>query len=825
MIRNYLIVAWRNLVRNKLFSFINIAGLAIGLSVCFLIYQYVQFERSYDRFHVNADRIYRVPIRYTGTLASTSMTATNHPSVGPAMKADFPEVQEFARLVRATLFGNAWSLSYQDQSGKVVTFNESKIYIADPSFLTMFSFPLVAGSAEHALKERGSIVITETVAKKYFGDEPALGKELKLNQDQSFKVTGVLKDIPENSHLQFDVLVSFAEFNEKWGYDVWGWPEFYNYVLLAPGTDPAQVEAKFPAFIDKYLADIMKQLNFRSHFTLQPLTSIHLTSHLAQEQDVNGSDRVVYFLTILAVFILVIAWINYINLSTAKSLERSKEVGLRKVAGANRQQLVVQFFFDAFLINLLALIVAALIVPLSMPLLQHVIGKNISSFLYTEGLWNSPAFWFIVPGAFILGVVLVGLYPSLLLSSFRPAQVLKGKFYKSQGGIVVRKFMVSFQYVLSIFLIAGTVTIYRQLTYMENIDTGYAKDQILVLKSPAVADSTAKTRIEQFKNQLKEVAAVEMVASSTDIPGTAITDRNSIRRSDQEVDDSFITFLQGVDPDFIKTFDLKLLAGRTFTEQEEMMSPFSGAKQEVKVLINEEAARLLGYASPEDAIKQKIGFRMGQGEHPAEVIGVVKNYHQLSLKEKFRPIMYYNPSWSNWKYISVRLDTRNLAQTMASIEKIYTSSFQYNALEYFFLDDYFDRQYKADEQFGIIFTTFTLLAIFVACLGLLGLSIFAITQRTKEIGIRKVLGASFSTILFLFSKDSVRLLIISYVLAVPLVYLVASNWLNNFAFHITPGWEIFALPPLLLLLISVGTICIVCLKTALMNPAVSLRHE
>jgi putative ABC transport system permease protein len=826
MLKNYWMVAWRNLVRNKLFSFINIAGLAIGLSVCLLIYQYVQFEQSYDRFHKNAGQIYRVPITYPKSTSLSAGTATNHPAVGPAMKADFPEVEEFARLGRATLFGNAWSLSYEDGAGKVLTFNEEKIYIADASFMTLFSFPLVEGSVEHALKESGSIVVTETVARKYFGPGPALGKELKLNREGSFKVTGVLKDLPENSHLQFDILVSFAELGERWGYEVWGWPEFYNYILLAPGADPAALEAKLPAFVEKYVGDRMRQYNLISAFHLQPLASIHLTSRYGQEQDTNGSDRTVYFLTLLAVFILVIAWINYINLSTAKSLERSKEVGVRKVAGASKRQLVLQFFFDAFLVNLLAVLVAALIVPLSMPLLANVVGKDISSFMYAQGLWNDLSFWFIVPGAFILGVVLVGLYPAFVLSSFRPVQVLKGKFHKSPSGIVIRKSMVAFQYILSVFLIAGTVTIYRQLAYMEAIDPGYAKDQILVLKSPAVFDSTAKTRIDHFRNELKRLPAVTQVSASTDIPGSPITDRNSLRRHDQEQSESFVTSIQSVDLDFIKTFDLDLVAGRTFIEGEEMGRGDEVAETaEVRVMINEEAAKLLGYTKPEEALHQKISFSFGQGPHPAEVIGVLKNYHQLSLKDKFRPILYILPGWTNWRYISIRLDTRNLPQTLEAIEKTYLSSFQYNALEYFFLDDHFDKQYKADEQFGIIFTTFTLLAILVACLGLLGLSIFAITQRTKEIGIRKVLGASFSMILLLFSKDSVRLLIISYILAAPLVYFVADNWLNNFAFHITPGWEIFALPLVLLLLISVGTICVVCLRTALMNPATSLRHE
>jgi putative ABC transport system permease protein len=828
MLKNYLTIAIRNLIRNKVFSLINIIGLAVGMAMCFVIYQYVQFEQSYDRFHAHADRIYRVPIEYSGSFSSQPMTVTNHPAIGPALKADFPEVEEFARLVRLNLFMNAASLSYEKNAEDIVAFNESKIYVADPSFLTMFSFPMKEGSAATALKEPQSVVLTASTARKYFGDQSALGKELKLNGQNVLKVTGVLQDLPQNSHLQFDIIISFVIMGEKWGYDVWGWPEFYNYIMLTENADRKQVEAKLPAFTEKYLGDIMKQYNFKSSFSLQPLTDIHLKSNYSMEQSVNGSERTVYFMSLLAIFILVIAWINYINLSTAKSLERSKEVGLRKVVGAHKYQLISQFFFDAFLINLLALFIAMAIIPFSLSLLGDVVGKDISSFVYTSGWWYSPTFWMIVPGVLILGVLLVGLYPAIVFSSFRPAVVLKGKFYKSASGIMIRKYMVAFQYVLSIFLIAGTITIYRQLSYMEKTDMGYAKDQILVLKAPAIFDSTFNSKIQYLKNELKQSPSIRQVTVSSDIPGSAITDRNKMRKTSQESKDGFITYIQGVDPDFVSTFDVPLIAGRTFTEGESMNPLFrrsDGPPKPIKVLINEVVAKNMGFENAEDALHEKIAFAYGQGEHEAEVIGVVKNYHQTSLKEKYKSILYIYPGDVTWKYIAVRVNTQDLASTIAAVEKTYLQTFPGGVFDYFFLNDHFDQQYKADRQFATIFTTFTLLAIFVACLGLLGLSVFAATQRTKEIGIRKVLGASFTTILLLFSKDSTRILVISYLIAIPAVYFAANNWLNNFAFHVGMGWEIYALPPLFLLVISVGTICAVCLRTAFMNPSLSLRQE
>jgi putative ABC transport system permease protein len=829
MFKNYLLVAWRNLVRNKVFSIINITGVAIGLSVCFLIYQYVQFEKSYDLFHQNAERIYRIPIEYPRPDNRTGGSATNHPAVGPALKADFPEVEAFTRLAPTTLFNSSWVLSYEGKANDEISFNEDKLYLADDSFLKVFSFPLLTGDVSTALKDPLSIVLTEKVARKYFGDEPALGKEMSLNREVKVKVTGVLRDIPQNSHLQFDVLVSFATLGDKWGHDNWGWPEFYNYILLSPEADPRSLEAKLPSFVDRYLSESMRKNNFKARFLLQPLTSIHLTSHMALEQDINGNERSVYFLTLLAVFVLVIAWINYVNLSTAKSLERSKEVGLRKVVGAQKRQLIVQFFFDAFLVNLFALLAAAVIIPLSMPFFEDLAGKDIGTFMYTSGLWRSTYFWILVPLGFIIAIGLVGLYPSMVLSSFNPAVVLKGKFYKSPSGVWIRKGMVSFQYILSIFLIAGTVTIYRQLIYMEKTDAGYAKDQMLVVRAPAIGDSTLSNRMEYFKNTLKQYPSVSQVSASTNIPGNVITDRNFMRKANQKPGEGTGTYIQGIDRDFIETFDMTLLAGRSFHENEEMVLRFSEDDEPegtISIMINEEATKLLGYEKPEDALHEKILFSFVTGEHTAEVVGIVKNYHQRSLREKFLPILYYyHGEANNMKYIAVQVKSDDLAQTIATVEKTYRNSFGNNPFEYFFLDDHFNKQYSADRQFGAIFSAFTLLAIVVACLGLLGLSVFATTQRIKEIGIRKVLGAPFSAILLLFTKDSIRILILSYLISVPVIYMVARDWLNNFAFHTGLGWEIFVIPFVSLLIISFGTICTVCLKAALMNPSLSLRQE
>ena len=836
MYKSYFKISWRNLVRNKVYSLINIAGLAIGLAVGFLIYQYVQVELSYDRFHANADRIYRLPISYSGSFSSLRPSATTHPAMGPMLKADLPEVQDFTRLVRASLFIPAATVSYTKGDGVPVIFNEEKVYLADPAFLTLFSFPLTGGDAKTALNEPNSIVITERIAEKYFGSDDPLGKILQLNQ-QDFKVTGVLANIPVNSHLQFDMLLSFSTLgSDKWGYDNWAWPEFYNYILLAPGTDPKAVEAKLPGFMKKYLSKIWEEHKFESSTYLQPITDIHLKSDLGLEQDINGSERTVYFLTLLSLFVLVIAWINYVNLSTAKSLERSKEVGLRKVSGATKRQLITQFFFDALLVNVFAVLFAGILLIVSLPYFESIVGKDISSVLKTSGAWYSFSFWGIVLAALSTGILIVGIYPALLLSNFNPALVLKGKFYKSRSGIVLRKGLVVFQYVLSIFLIAGTVTISRQLNFMQKADLGYDKEQVLVLRSAAIYDSTYSSQIAYFKNELLQLPAVEQVTASGEIPGRAIAGRNTIRKAADDPQNGVITYQFSVDDQTISTFGMSLAAGKDlgendkfifYSRNENKLTPdgyYIGGGQN-KIMINEYLAFQLGFQTPQNAVGQNIKIRMGGGEYPAEVVGVVKNHHQVSLKENYESIAYYYPreGWCN--FFSVRIKPAGLTQNINAIKDIYTAAFPGNAFEYFFLDDHFNNQYKSDQQFGTIFGIFTALAIVIGCLGLFGLGVFAVTQRTKEIGIRKVLGASASSILILFSKDSALLVIISYIISIPLIYLGTQNWLNNFAFHIGLGWQMFVLPPLLLLAISVASIIFVSLRAALMNPVISLRHE
>ncbi|MDR3711429.1 MAG: ABC transporter permease [Puia sp.] len=828
MFRNFFKIAYRNLLKNKIFSLVNIFGLAIGMAACFFIFQYVHFEKSYDRFNKNAANLYRVNISFTGSFSNTPVMATNHPAVGPALKLEYPEVLGYARLVDPVLFVSSLTMSYTDKGGAKTSYNEPKTYLADSSFLTLFSYPFVEGDPATALTQPSTVVISSSEAEKYFGKEEPMGKTLYLNQKIPLKVTGVFKDVPENSHIKFDVLISFRtlEHDGRLKDPVWTWPEFYNYVLLAPGTDPRKIEARFPALIEEHLGPIMKTYKFGCAFHLQPITDIHLKSHYLKEAEVNGSEREIQFLTLIGIFILVIAWINYINLSTAKSTERAKEVGLRKVSGSTRIQLIGQFILESALINGLALFVAAIIVFCCFSAFSVFIGKDIRNGSGAASLWHTTSFWLVLVGTFLTSAFLVGAYPAFVLSNFKPALVLKGKFTQSNKGILLRKVLVSFQFVLSILLIGGTITVSRQLFFMRNQDLGYNKDQVFVIKAPPITDTSYFNKINLFKTELARNPSVNNVAVSSDIPGREIFERNSIRKYGEDASQNSITYFIEVDDHFIPTFQTELAAGSNFRRDEAIdfrTRPQPGSI--VKVIINEALARALGFKTNEAALHQQLDFESLYG-FKSEVIGVIRNYHQRSLKEEYDPILYYYPEVTgSWGYFSVNLSTQNLRHDLASIESIYKDIFPEHPYQYFFLNEFFDQQYKADQQFGKVFLAFTILAIFVACLGLLGLSSFAISLRTKEIGIRKVLGSSVSGIIVLFSKDFVKLVCLSAVIAIPVIYYLSVKWLSNYAFRTRLSWLNFVVPPLLLLVVALLTVFLQSIKAARANPVKSLRTD
>jgi putative ABC transport system permease protein len=814
MLRNFWKIAYRNLVRNKFFSLVNIFGLAIGMAACWFIFEYVRFELSYDRWHKNAARLYRVPTDFANTYMLTDAIADNYPALGPSMKADFPEVVDFARLTRSSTM-----LSYTDEKGQTRRFNESNLYMADPSFLRMFDFPFLSGDPGTALEKRNSLVISASLAKKYFGADEPVGKTFVLF-GSPFVVTGVFSDIAENSHIHFDALISMGE---HFNYTEWDAPGYYTYILLAPGADPRKVEARFPPFIEKYLGKRLKSLNLSLQFHMEPVTDIHLQP-TSSEPEPQGSKQMLYLLSALGLFILVIAWVNYINLSTAKSIERAREVGVRKVAGASRLQLAGQFMLESMLVNLLALMVTIVMVGLTGPYFDQYVGKGISKAFYASGLFRDWRFWLIVSGVFLVGALQVGAYPALVLSAFKPVLVLKGRFQRSGKGLFLRRALVTFQFLLSILLIAGSLLVYRQLEYMRKQEPGFDRDQLLMVKAPERIDSTFLTRVKMFKTELMRDPSINGVAPSSEIPGQAMREDNGIRRVDQDPKSVRYADFLAIDSDFVPTYGVKLAAGSNIPNEQPEPGDWSHTKQE-KVMINEVLAKQLGYRDAAAAIHQQVYFITWMGDVKGEIVGVVKNYHVESGQAAYKPILFYHASHIGSTYFGVKIDGRNLERSLPKVEAVYNKSFPGNAYESFFLNDHFNQQYRADQKLGGFFRLFTGLAIFVACMGLLGLSSLIIRLRVREIGIRKVLGAPVYSILVLLSRDFVRMVLIAAAMALPIVYWGADKWLSHYAFHIGVGWVLLLVPPVLLLVVALATVGVQSVRAAMANPVESLKTE
>lgn len=821
MIRNLLLTAFRSLKKNKFFSILNILGLAIGLSVFLLIAQYVTFERSFENFVPDAENIYRVSLTQHSGNEQIFSSAENYPGVALALKSDIPEVVDCARLYNMGYKNNV-IITYEDAKPDPIAFKHRRFLYADSSFLTMMNYPMVAGDAQTALREPFTAVITERYAKMYFGNEDPIGKMLHMQDDdfnnELVRVTGVLKDVPLNTHLKFDILFSyktlFTRFDQaRSRYDQsWQRKDMYTFVRLAPGTNPTAVEAKLPALIEKYKPQL-KERNIRETLTLQPIRSIHLTSALAEEPETNGDQRIVMFLSMIGIFVLMIAWINYINLSTAKAMERAKEVGVRKVMGAFRFQLVRQFLVEASLVNLISVTVAVLVVWLSLPAFNSLSGLSLTASHLVQP-------WFIGLAAllWITGTLLSGFYPALVLSSFKPVVVLKGKLKNSISGILLRKGLVVFQFMTSVALIAGTLIVYRQLDFMLSRNIGMDIEQVLVVERPGIAprDRTAfNSTVDVFRNELRKSADVQAISTSATIPGKQREYKATVKKYGAPDDESVTLRFNSMDYSFMDVFKMQLLAGRNFSEQ------FTN-DPDTSVIISQSAARLLGYKTPEEVIGQTLSIPGFQWD--PIVVGVVNDYHQVSLKKSIDPAIFYCTAY-NGEFYSIRIKTGNISQTIDHVRQSWNKAFPGNPFEYFFLDDYFNQQYENERKFGKLFTVFAALAIAVGCLGLFGLSAYTATQRTKEIGIRKVLGSSESGIFTLLSTEYLKLVLISILLACPVVWILMSDWVNSFPYHTSISVWIFLVAGLLVLTVSLITVSYQTLKAARANPINSLRYE
>ena len=805
MFRNYFKIAWRNILRQKGYAGINIFGLAIGISACLLILQYVFFELSYENFQVNKDRIYRVQQdRYDKGSLSTQWAAGAY-AVGNSLKDAIPEIEDYVKVVSRGQF-----LTEVNNTPVKI----EKGYFASASFFKIFTFPLIAGDGKTALKDPYTAALSETTAKKIFGITNVVGKTIQLNRNRHFTITAVYKDAPVNTQLKPDMLLSYATFIQEMGPDnnpetAWYWDGCLTYLLLRADADPKVVESKFQPVVDKFTAADLKRLNAAVIYKLQPLTDIHLYSHYMMEPGVNGDGQTVYLLLGIAFFIVVIAWVNYINLATARAISRAKEVGIRKTIGSQRRQLVIQFLSESALLNAIALIVALVIVLISIPGFNSLSGQQLSFSLFARS-----DFWLGLTALFIVGVFLSGLYPAIVLSGFRPIEVLKGKMVSTTGGSALRKSLVVFQFTASLFLLIGTLAVYKQIQYMRKQSLGLNIDQTLVVKPPIVGvDSTYMNKITAFKQELQKHSGIKDVTVSTSIPGEPVGwNAGGIKLvgSDESTQKQYRVI--GIDYDYIKIYGLKVIAGRAFSKD------FGHDKS--SVIYNREAVELLGFTKPEEAVGKKIDFWGDQ----YTIAGVVENFHQQSLKEAFEPlILRLIPDVNG--YVSVKTNTNKAAAVVEAVKTQWNKFFPGNPYDYFFLDDHFDQQYKADQRFGQTFGLFTALAILVACLGLFGLASFTTLQRTKEIGIRKVLGASVPGILKLLYKDFAILILIAFVIAAPIAGITISKWQEGYAFRTAIHWSYFVVPFVVIAVIALITVSFQSIKAAIANPVKSLRTE
>jgi putative ABC transport system permease protein len=826
MIKNYIKIAFRNLLRSKAFSVVNIAGLAIGISSCLILLQYVSYEKSYDDFHVNADQIVRLRLEFHDQGKLTMQSATVFPGLAPLMKKEFPEVQNYCRLVDSKV---AWSNMEPTQYNLVVSNEQNNIktlegkgYYADPSFLTMFTIPMAKGDPHTALNEPNAMIISENMAKKYFGDEDPLGKILTVREGGyrfSYAVTGVFNNYPGNSHLAFNFLISYKTFDllihtlgKGKGQDpeiTLGWYDFYDYLQLKPGTNWKQLEKKLPAFCDRHLNGPQKAANnSREDLYLLPLKNIHLYSHDNEEAEVNGDGRSVSFLLIVALIIVAIGWINYTNLATARSLERAREVGVRKVLGALRPELIIQFLVESFLLNGLALLIAVGAAFLLTPSFNRMIGKESIPGFQLPAIYALSFFALFLTGAFLSGI-----YPAFVLSGYHPVTVLKGAFKNTTKGNLLRKSLIVAQFATSIILIAGTIIVFQQVRFMRIQPLGVNISKTLVLDGPvSVSDSLNQDAYQAFKNDLLKLNGVKNITASASIMGKEIYMTNVTHLVGAPNDDWFTFYFMYADYDFIPAFDMQMQAGRSFSR---------GFPTDKKtVLVNEQALKLFGLKSPQDAIRQSIQYY----RDTLKIIGVVKDFHQLGLNVAIQPIIFMlKPDAHN--FYSIKFNTPDIHQTTASIEQTWNRHYPSDPFSYFFLDEAFDRQYKSDLQFGKVFGLFAFLAIGIACFGLLSLSAYNVIQRTKEISIRKVLGASAGNIITMLNTEFFRLVLIGIFIATPIAWYIMKEWLDGYAYRISIKWWVFALAGLLGVVVALLTVSYHAIKAALASPATSLRSE
>ena len=835
MWKNYLKIAFRSLRKYKGTSFINVSGLAIGMACCLVVLVFVRDELSYDRYHEHEDRLYRLAVHAFMLSSGEDFPSATSPILwGPALQRDYPEVAAYTRFVGLASPNNPWTLSYRDQE-----FTEENILYADPSAFDLFSWPLLQGDPEAALAEPQSIVLTEKMAAKYFGRDDPLGKTLRLDprlrdndgaltgETFDYTVTGVLKNIPRRSHFTFDFLLPSSGLNAIYGGDIntgaemnnWFWRGriAHTYLLLQEDADPRAFETKFDAFLDRYIGEDTRSRGYYYEPYLQRIDQIYLDGNLGgQLQDVGDVTNVTMF-SIIAAFILLIACINFMNLSTARSIGRAKEVGMRKVVGAYRKQLVTQFLGESVLISLISFVLALGLAWLMLPLFYGYLNKEFA-LDYSQEL----IFLLSLLGVGLFVGIFAGSYPAFVLSRFKPAAVLKGVFGGRARGSAFRKGLVVFQFAISAILIIATLTVFKQLNFMRSYELGFDRERVLV--TPPTVARSLMPQYEAFREELLSNPQIADVAAASGVPGQGGGGDIYVAKG-SPAEDGFGLGEVFVDYNYVEMFGLNLIAGRDFSRE---IGTDAGVREdgrfvELAAIVNEEAVRQFGWESPEAALGQQIIRDPNAVDWTANVIGVMEDFHFQSLRQPIGPVALL--LYPRYSYVSVKFEPGNIPEAVAFVEEQAAVFAPEAAFAYSFLDEAFAEQYEAEERLGEVFSYVAFLAIFIACLGLFGLAAFTAERRTKEIGVRKVLGASLADIVVLLSKGFALLVLIAFVVAAPLAYFAVDSWLEDFAYRIDVGVDIFVLAGLLAFAIAILTISYQAIKAALADPVESLRHE
>jgi len=816
MLKNYLKIALRNIRRHKSYSFINIAGLAIGMAVCILILMFVRDELSYDTHHEHKDRIYRIERQWFAADGSVrSELCSVAPSFIPLLEEEFPEMEHVARMV-----GNGDTLVTFGENN----FVEERLYFAEDDIFEVFTIPMIKGNPQTALKDPNCIVLSESMVRKYFGDEDPMGKVMKVGSSgEDYQVTGVIKDVPENSHLHFDFLASYMTLKGRYGRDksdyFFGSTNFsdnvtYTYMRLARNADSREVAARMPGFIDRHLptyesesGDIIYPSRW-NNLILRKVIDIHLHSHTHNELEPNSDIRYVTLFTLIAIFILIIACINFMNLSTARAVKRAREVGLRKVVGANRRLLTTQFLGESLLLALLAMALALVLVSILLPYFSAFSGHELRLGL----LINSVGILILVSVFLITGLA-AGLYPAVYLSAYKPATILRGELTRGIRGAIMRKVMVVFQFTISAALIISVGVVFKQMRFLQNANLGFQRENIVLIPS----DSIVLQNWREIKNELLKNPRILAATLSKRAPSGRLLDAPGFRAeiNGEMVDGSFSMPHNRVEHDFFKTYGMKIVAGRDFSID------YPTDENEAFIL-NETAVRRLGLKSPEDAVGLPIETRAPNLS--GRVIGVVADFNYESMHHKIVPMITYI-RLEQTNTVALRIAAGNIQETIAYVQGIWDRFHPGYPVSYTFLDDRLNALYRNEVRMMEMFGYFSLLAIFIACMGLFGLASFTTEQRTKEIGVRKVLGATVSKIIILLSREFARWVLAANIIAWPIAYFAMDKWLDNFAYRVNVGWTAFLLTAVLTSMIALLTVSYQSIKAALANPADSLRYE